>query len=62
MPLRQRLQGDSPEASSFLQAMGSHETKGEESTKAQKFQVFVENLGVAGFHRTGRGVSGRQSS
>ena len=34
----------SPEASSFLQAMGSHETKGEESTKAQKFQVFVKNL------------------
>ena len=36
--------GDLPEASSFHQAMGSHETKGEESTKAQKFQVCVKNL------------------
>ena len=36
--------GDLPEASSFHQAMGSHETKGEDSTKAQKFQVFVKNL------------------
>ena len=34
-----------PEGSSFLQAMGSHETKGEESTKAPKFKVFVKNLG-----------------
>ena len=37
--------GDPPEASSFHQAMGSHVTKGEESTKAQKFQVFVKNPG-----------------
>ena len=36
--------GDPPEASSFHQAMGSHDTKGEESTKVQKFQVFVKNL------------------
>ena len=36
--------GDSPEVSSFHQAMGSHETKGEESIKAQKFQVFVKHL------------------
>ena len=58
--------GDPPEASSFHQAMGSHDTEGEESTKMQKFQVFVKNLTgktvvVRGF--TGmRRVSGRRSS
>ena len=48
--------GDLPEASSFLQAMGSHETKGERSTEAQKFQVFVKNL--AGKTVVVRGFSG----
>ena len=48
--------GDLPEASSFLQAMGSHETEGEESTKAEKFQVFVKNL--AGKTVVVRGFSG----
>ena len=48
--------GDPPEASSFLQATGSHDTKDEESSKVQKFQVFVKNL--AGKTVVVRGLSG----
>ena len=48
--------GDPPEASSFHQATGSHDTKDEESTKVQKFQVFVKNL--AGKTVVVRGLTG----
>ena len=48
--------GDPPEASSFHQATGSHDTKDEESTKVQKFQVFVKNL--AGKTVVVRGLNG----
>ena len=49
--------GDPPEASSFLQATGSHDSKDEERSKVKKFQVFVKNL--AGKTVVVRGLNGK---
>ena len=59
--------GDPPEASSFHQATGSHDTKDEEGSKVQKFQVFVKNLAgktvvVRGLNGMDEVSSGRRSS
>ena len=48
--------GDPPEASSFHQATGSHDSKDEERSKVKKFQIFVKNL--AGKTVVVRGLNG----